>query len=519
RPAGDDTEFVHPSAAGPGIDLLYLDGGLLGTDKHQQTTVRRISDRAARIEVSGEDSTRTLLVCADADTGDVRILPDGLSSRRGLRAVGWTLSAHPDAAVILPCVNGLRFRSNQPHPPSHRFAWPMEWNAQLVILEQGEYSAMVHCEDRTRQFKALQLTRQGDRTDLGFDTEPPGPLWDNRTAGGIEWRVNTYRGNWRVPATRYRQWLLAGGDLRANARHRPDWVDGITLAVCWAAAKPEMLDALAAVHPPARTLIHLSDWRTDKYDVNYPDYTPTDKALQYMAKARQLGFHVMPHFNYFSVYYKHPFFQTVGDFQVRSLDKNEPQGWHWPPETHDYTRMGYIHPGLGAWRSKLIDVVGEACDRTGTGVAFIDQTLCTWNTDNGLVQGMNTIEGMRQLHDEFDAVRPELLLAGEGLNEVSFQRQGFAQGHIFQGWGKLEQKHVDAQHGICQLLWGSHTRLIGYYHLNPGNEDFEKGIEVYERMGAVPTIVTNNPKDLSEPSPLTKRILDRARGLAVSRPD
>jgi hypothetical protein len=28
----------------------------------------------------------------------------------------------------------------------------------------------------------------------------------------------------------------------------------------------------------------------------------------------------------------------------------------------------------------------------GTDVAFIDQTLCTWNTDNGLVQGMNTIE-------------------------------------------------------------------------------------------------------------------------------
>jgi len=512
RPAGGDVEFVSPAATGPGIDLLYLDGGLLNVDKHQKIAVRRISERAARIEVSGADTTRTLLVVADADTGDIRITPDGLSNRRALRAVRWTLPLHAECTVTLPCVNGLQFRADQPYPPTNRFDWPCNWNAQLAIATRSEFSLMVHGEDRAYRYKALQLTRHADRTELGFDSESPGPLWDNRTAGGIEWRLNVYPGDWRVPAERYKRWMIAAYDLAEKRRHRPEWVRNISLAVCWANAIPDMLDALAAVHPPSQTLIHLSGWRTDKYDVNYPDYVPTEQTLAYMAKARDMGFHVMPHFNYFSVYYQHPFFQVVRDFQLRTIDKNQPDGWHWPAETHDYTRMAYIHPGLGTWRNKLIDVVGEACGQTGTDVAFIDQTLCTWNADNAIIQGMTTIAGLHKLQEQFAAVHTGLVLAGEGLNEISFQRQCFAQGHILQGWGPLEQTHVEVQHGICQFLWGDHTRLVGYYHLSPGAADFDKGIEIYLRMGAIPTLITNNPKDLREPAPLTQRILEQARG-------
>ncbi len=515
RPPGSDVEFIHPAAAGPGVDLLYLDGSLLGTDKHQQIAVRRISDSAARIEVTGEDSTRTLLVAVDPDNHDIRITPDGLSNRRGLRAVRWTTSYHPECTFVLPCVNGIRFGKSQPHPPSHRFAWPAEWNVQLAIAERGDFSLMVHAEDRDCRFKALQLTRQPDHSDLGFETEPPGPLWDNRTAGGIEWRLNVYRGDWQTPAQRYKAWMDDVYNLAEKARHRPAWVNNITLAICWAGPNPAMLDALAAAHPPAQTLIHLADWRTDKYDVNYPNYVPREDVLTYMTKAREMGFHVMPHFNYFSVYYQHPFFHTVRDFQLRTVDKNQPDGWHWPTGTHDYTRMGYIHPGLGVWRNKLIDVLGEACDKMGTDVAFIDQTQCTWNADNAVVQGMNTIQGMRTLEAQFAAVRPGLVLGGEALTEISFQGQAFAQAHILEGWGKLESKHVDIQHHLNQFLWGEHTRVIGYYHVSPGAEDFDKGIEIYERMHAIPTLVTGNPKDISEPSPLTRRVLNRAKGITT----
>ncbi len=512
RPADSEVEFVQAGANVTGLDLLYLNSELLGTDKLQTVRVVQITEIAARIEVNGADSTRTLLVAVDPDTGDIRLTPDGLSNRRGLRAVRWTFPLHGQVHTVLPIINGIQFRTDQPEPHTRRYAWPFEWNAQLAIFERADHCVMIHCEDQAYLFKAIHVTRHPDHTDLGFDSEPPGPLWENRTAGGIEWRINAYRGDWKVPATRYKQWMERTYRLAELRRHRPAWVDNITLAVCWAGSKPEMLDALAAVHPPEQTLIHLADWRTDPYDIDYPDYVPVERSLQYMAKAREMGFHVMPHFNYFSVYYKHPFYQVVRDFQIRTADRNMLDGWFWPPETHAQNRMGYVHPGLGTWRAKMVDAVSEACDKMGTDVAFLDQTFCTWNADNALVQGMNTIGGMRQLEADLLAVRPRLVLAGEGLTEVSFQQQAFGQGSFYGGRGKLDQVRLELQHGICQFLWGDHCRLIGYFYLSPGGEDFENSITMYERMGALPTIITNNPNDLQQMTDLTRRIFDRAKG-------
>jgi hypothetical protein len=300
-------------------------------------------------------------------------------------------------------------------------------------------------------------------------------------------------------------------DLAAKRALRPAWTDRVTLVQCWATPRLDMLDALATVNPPERTLIHLSNWRTDGYDINYPEYTPRPETTAYLKKARQMGFHVMPHFNYFSVYYKHPFFQEVRDFQLRDPRAFDPMGWHWPPETHDYTRMGYIHPGLSLWRRTLIDRVLGACDPSGADVAFLDQTLCTWNADNAHVEGMNPVAGMRQLLDEFSAIRPDLVLGGEGLTEISFQRQSFAQAHILDGWEKVDARQVEGTVSVCAFLWGDHCRLVGYFHLSPGDPMFADTISVYEKMGAIPTIVTNNPKDLLEPVEQTRRILELAR--------
>ena len=517
RAVDDPTEFLHPQPPAHAVDMFYLNGNELGQDKHQTVSVRRLSPAAARIVVQGADSQRSLLVAADAKTGDILVTPNGISSRRGVRSVGWRVPIHPQATAILPVVNGMRIPSSAAHPPSGRFPWPFKWEAQLAIAERSGACMMIHSQEQAYQFKALRLGRNGDRTELCFESEPPGPLWQNRTAGGVEWRINVYKGDWKVPAARYRAWMQRVHDLAAKREGRPAWVDKITLAVCWAWADEKMLDALAAVHPPEETLIHLSHhWRNDKYDINYPDYTPNETGLKYTAKAREMGFHVMPHFNYWALDMKHAFFQEVRDFQIRSVDQNKPEGWYWPPQTYDYTRMAYIHPGLGIWRNKLVDVVLDTCGKMDTDAAFIDQTLCTWNTDNGLVEGMNTIEGMRTLQEEFAAIRPELVLVGEGLNEVSFQRQCFAQAHIHDGWGKLEPKHVDAAHPICSFLWEGHTKLIGYYHLRPHEEGYELGVELYERMGALPTIITRNPTDLIEMSPATKRIFEQARR---GRPD
>lgn len=103
---------------------------------------------------------------------------------------------------------------------------------------------------------------------------------------------------------------------------------------------------------------------------------------------------------------------------------------------------------------------------------------------------------------------PELSVDGDGPSQVSFLRQA----HTHGGWGDLSDDHVEAAHPICSFLWEDHTRLVGYYHhLNPDNPKVERSIEVYRRMGAIPTMVTNDPDHLWTPGEPMKWILELAK--------
>lgn len=487
---GAGAEFCRADADRFPLQLCYADGAILDEDRGQQITVRPLSELAARVIVAGNDSDRELFVRLDPPTGDLCVTPGGQSARRGVLSIRWNLAFARDAALVLPCVNGMRVETGRAHPREHRFPWPFEWNAQLVIAERRGISMMLHSQDTAFKFKALDLRRGPDgAATLGFDSEQVGPVHDNRTAGGVEWRLNAYDGGWQVPARRFRDWMEAAYDLAARRAARPAWVDDIAFSFQWATANPALLDALAALHPPARTLIHLAfGWRHHPYDVQYPDYTPNAAARAFMQKAHVMGFKVMPHFNHWACHDRHPVFQRVRDWQIRSVGGNEPMGWYWPPDTHEMTRLAYIHPGLGLWRRALIDAILEVVEILDPPAIFLDQTLWTPNTDNGLAENRTTMEGMLQLHKELDAIRPGLVLAGEGLTEISAQYESFAQAHIFGGWdGALAPEHVEAALPVSAFLWEKHTRLVGYYHLNPYDRDVDAGIEVYRRLGALPT--------------------------------
>lgn len=494
------------------LELVYVNRDTLKQAKHQQITVKQLSDFSARVVVTGDDSDRELFLRLDQTTGDLCITPSGRSARHGVLAVRWNMPFVRDARLILPCVNGMLVESNRDFPRDDRFLWPYRWNAQLAIAERADVSLMVHSEDTAIKFKALNLARKSGLTTLGFDSEQVGPVWDNAGAGGVEWHLNVYEGDWHNPASRHRAWMRRTYHLEEKRAQRPAWVNDISFSLQWANADVNLLDALAKIYPPEKTLIHLSNWRTSKYDLDYPDYIASPEAKAFLEKANAMGFKVMPHFNYFAAYLKHPVYQQVRDWQIRSVGRNEPEGWYWPPDTFDYTRMAYIHPGLGLWRRTLIDALLTASRGLKAPAAFLDQTLCTWNTDNGIVENMTTVEGMRRLHEELTAIEPGLVLAGEGANEISIQLHSFAQGHIHgAAWTDLGPDHVPTAHSICAFLWQGHTRLLGYYHLNPANsKDAEVGMEVYRRMGAIPTLICNDPKLITKDQPIVRKLIELA---------
>ena len=506
------TEFCREDDSIFPLALLFVNEDLLRQDKKQKVEVKSLSDLAARITVVGARADRELFIRLDPVTGDLCVTPASRSlRRRGLLSVRWNVPVAREADIILPCVNGLFVENDRDFPGNARLRWPIGWNAQLVIVQRSECSLMIHSEDTAFKYKALNLSRDKGLTTLGFESEQIGPVWNNDSAGGVEWRLNTYGGSWKVPATRYRSWMERTYKLQEKRANRPTWVDDISFTLQWAGTNVNLLDALAEIYPPEKTLIHLSNWRTSEYDIDYPDYIPAAKAKAFMEKANSMGFKVMPHYNYWAVDIHHPVFQELQRWQIRSVNQNELQGWYWPPETYDYTQMAYIHPGAGIWRRILIDAVLNSSREIGAPAVFLDQTLCTWNTDNGVVENMTTVEGMQQMQEELVAIQPDIVIAGEGLNEISFQRQCFAQAHIHDGWGELKPHHIPAAHSVCSFLWNGHTRLVGYYHLNPNDKDVQIGVEVYRRMGAIPTLICNDPKLIRKDQPIVKQIINLAQ--------
>ena len=145
----------HEEAAFP-LELVYANNDRLREDKGQRLLVKLLSERAARIVVQGNDSDRELFVRLDPATGDLCVSPSGRSARRGVLAVRWNLPFAKEAALVLPCINGLLVESGREFPGNDRFTWPFRWNVQLAIAQREGRSLMVHSQDTDCQFNCLR---------------------------------------------------------------------------------------------------------------------------------------------------------------------------------------------------------------------------------------------------------------------------------------------------------------------------------------------------------------------------
>lgn len=486
------TEFISRDAGHCPVELYFADGETVGEISKSRCTVHPLSDTVARILLEGPDSDCELFLRLDVETGDLCVSPGAACSRVGLRSVRWNTPLVPEANIVIPYDGGREFRAGAALPVTKRMEWPSHWNAQLAIAEHGGASLMIHSEDRSFTYKALSVSGDAAGVALGFESEQIGPLDDNRTAGGVEWRLNTYAGDWHAPADRYRDWMVRSYELDNKRADRPAWADEVTLAVCWVGNNLKLLEPLAKLNPPENTLIHQDKWREDPYDVNYPRYVASGEGRTFVAEAQAMGFRVMPHCNYFGCCKTNPLYEQVKDWQVRDIPKKEPQGWFFQIEgTDDHYQMAYIHAGLGKWRRALVDNVLGASRDLQVPAMFLDQTYHTWNTDNPPVENMTMLEGLYALQEEFAQASPSLVLAGENLTEISFQRQAFAQLHN-PGWWHAQPETVAVSHPICAYLWGGHSRYVGYVGVEPDNPCLANAVAVYSKMGALPTLVARD---------------------------
>lgn len=494
---------------------------------YARVNVVKLGERVAHVHVADENGDACLRLLIDEQDRLV-VEPSAHTLRRGLSSVCWRLPGITRRLkLVAPFFQGCRQDLEHALVAGKHWEWPHRWEAQLAILQGERDGFSVMAFDTLNHPKALVVGAGDTARSLGFQTLLNGPAGDTTAVGSVRWVVDTHTGDWRVPAGVYRDWLhrAIGADrLRAL---RPAWAENIRLALQWAGNNPAVLDAAAKLVNPEKVLIHHAAWRSDPYDVNYPEYRAGREGAAFIRKARDMGFRVMPHFNFCAIDPNHPAFSRLSEFVARQFGNKRLMAWRWkdggcppPPQgfgliagLRDEKLMYYLHPGASAWRRLLVERIAAAAAKHRLPAVFVDQTLCTWNIDNALVEDLTMAEGMLALTRELTELDGPLAVGGEGLNEMSMRYQSFAQAHLFEshqrnlpGFSELDPVPVG------DFLYGDLCRTMAYSGIAGDTPESVLRLETHEKLGALPSLTVRKPEDILKPNAAVRRVLERATG-------
>ncbi|MCX5759133.1 MAG: DUF6259 domain-containing protein [Candidatus Hydrogenedentes bacterium] len=445
-------------------------------------------------------------------SGDLVVTQKAESPEKGVWGVEWSIENIPlDMNILVPAHSGMKWTRND-RIGTESYDYPMSWEAQLVVVEGQGHGFCVWADDAKGVFKRLMLERGANGWRLRFITMPLAPFEERTACESVAWRLNVYEGDWRIPAKRYRAWADKAFNPIPIAQQRPAWVRDTRACVIMPLSM-QMLEALPKRTDPAQTLIYLYSWRAAGYDRDYPTYNqPVQEFEPFVRRAHELGFHVMLHVNYFGCDPLNPLYTQFEPYQVRDpFGAHEKQWWLWtradPP-----IKFAYINPACKAWREVLVSRLAELCTKYAIDALHLDQTLCIYNDYNGLVDGMTAIEGNVALHRELREALPDVALSGEGLDEVTYRYEAFAQRHargLDHSEGTFNVDELRMAHPISSYLLRPYTVIYGYLGYAPPTASQLYGAwnEAYCHFGVIPTLKPD-ANELDLPTEFSAQLFD-----------
>ncbi len=485
----------------------------------KSTLVSPWEDKLRSFEIDegfpGLDLAHVNVHCAwDAEKKELCIKQGAMLPLKGLWGVEWRLEDVPlDMNILVPGNSGLCLSRTSPGG-TQVFDYPMSWEAQLVVLEGKGRGYYVWAEDDKGTFKRLTVERTAKGWQLGFVSMPLAPFEERSSCDSPPWRLGAYEGDWRVPAKRYRDWAeTAFKPTRVEEQH-PAWVPEIRCCVIMG-LDLKTLEALPARLDPKQTLLYIPSWRTAGYDRDYPTYDQVYPTLDpFVQRAHELGFRVMLHVNYFGCDPLNPAYAEFEPYQIRSpWGSHEKDWWLWsradPP-----IKFAYINPAYKPWRDLLVKRFSELCRTHAIDALHLDQTLCLYNDYRGAIDGMTMMDGSVALHRELREALPEVALSGEGLDEVTYRYEAFAQRHVWgmnHSEGTYSAAWLRCAHPISSYLLRPFTTIYGYLGCAPPTDGplYSAWNEAYMHWGVIPTLKPDLAQ-LEHPAGFSRQFFDEA---------
>ena len=491
--------------------LLWRSGGSVWTDQATLTEARKVAPLKAEIVFRQGQNEILLFIAVDENTGDLLIEQEGVSDTAGVYGIQWGCGNLDvkNLDLILPAEGGQVVDATSP-VTSRSFNYPGSWEVQLAILQGEQGGFFVRGADATFQFKTLHYERYIDSFALGFETQNQAPFDALTSVQSVTWRLNTYTGDWRVPARQYRDWMeRTFKPWRLD--EMPTWVQDIGLVVIYFGLDVGILDRLAEQVDPTKTLLYVGGWRKDSYDENYPNYTAKPEFGGFVKKAHQHGFRVMPHVNLVGVSTYHPLYAELQKFQFRDPWNGNLYGWRWEQTDAPY-RHAFINLANSTFRKILVQQLKNVWEKYKVDAFHLDVSHWVTNDANGLIEGVNAGQGNVLMHRELAEAMPGVVFSGEHLHEVTFFRESFAQRwKLPPEWDPTPR---GTPHPIGAFLFSPYTLPYGYLRLpNPdrGPQLYQEYLDAYENWGVLPTLPLSSVADLGPEQMRTQDLLSIAR--------
>lgn len=515
--APDGTQYVRPPVESRGMSLHRVEDTVwLGAGEPPVSVTTTSPLAVTNATFPDRPSAQAEFTAVVTGRPDELVVHQRVSdATAGVWGVGWWIADIPlEYAIVVPAGSGLRLTPETPGP-LFQYDYPITWEVQMVVVEGPQGGFFVWADDTETRFKRLVIERRPSGWRLGLITINHAPFDRLTACESVTWRVGTYQGDWRVPARRYRDWFEEHASPVRVVDQQPSWVRDIRGCVIMGLDQ-ELLDTLPQRFDPPQTLLYLYDWRAAGYDRDYPDYERMrPQLLPFIRRARELGFRVMLHVNYFGIDPLHPLYAQFEPYHVRSpWGTHAKQWWVWPPEDPDI-RFAYINPASQAWRDLFVRLMTELCEATGIDALHLDQTLCIYNDQNGPIDGMTMIEGNLAIHRQLRESLPHIALSGEGLNEITCRSEAFAQRHVAgidHSKGTYDRRWLAAAHPISSYILGPYTRIYGYLGCaSPEDEQlYAAWNEAYRHWGVIPTWKPSR-RSLESPEGFSRQFFDELR--------
>lgn len=453
-----------------------------------------------------------------------------VEGNRPIWLIEWKLSGLKLNEVLVPALGGQTIKNNAPFGTLLSYKYPFWWNAQCVLGSTDEGGIIIRSKDEKPELKLLRVLKERESFEITYGFEVPAPL--NKKSFEVEWYLDFYEGNWKNGVDVHRGWLEKAFKLKPHSDHSnfPDWANKTNFVLeLWGARRDrinpahsfdemrEKIKEFSKIYNPTKTLLYLAGFAEHGIDSNAPDYNPSpqcggeEKFKLLVDEAHRLGYKVMIHTNVLAMTFHHRLYPVFKKFQVVDCFGRE-QTWgldmdgDWLAEPY----FAYINPANTEWGDLMEKTLGDLINKFNLDAVFLDQTLLAFNVSNG----KNFLAGMRDHIQRLQKAFPQILFAGEGINEQVLPALPMAQIHgidsITEVHGMEGQVAWREVHPISSYLFGKYTKLVPHLLTkHPSHPMFAFQDRSYDRLGVLPALVlytADQPIDIPETKAMINRV-------------